>query len=220
MEKYKVLDKMGLKIMIQELIPGDDTQGVNYNSYFIDGKPQVEFTAQKVRIDPPFFGSPRVLESRHIPEIIEPGRALLKGINYNGFSCMEFKKDSRDGVYKLMEINPRHNLSGSLAVKCGINFPYIAYKHLMYGEILKAPMFTEGMYWIDITKDLMHFLVSRRLEGYTIKQYAKPYFSKKVFAILSLNDPLPFLKRNVYVAGQGLKKIKALFKSQRKSNNG
>ena len=72
LKKYEEMEKIGFKVMIQELIPGDDGQGVNYNSLCIDGVPCVEFTARKIRIDPPFFGSPRVLVSKHIPEITGP----------------------------------------------------------------------------------------------------------------------------------------------------
>ncbi len=197
--------------MIQEIIPGDASNGVNYNSYFVDGKPIAEFTARKVRIDPPFFGSPRVLISEQITEIIEPGRLLLKNLNYQGFSCTEFKKDNRDGYYKLMEVNCRNNLTGSLAVNCGINFPWIMYRHLLYGEINHQTYFSPGIYWIDLTKDFSRFFSSRKEEGYSVKEYVKPYLSKKIFAILSFQDPFPFLKRCVYLGTIILKKLLEIF---------
>ena len=34
--KFNQVQKLRMNIMIQEIIPGDDGQGVNYNSYFID----------------------------------------------------------------------------------------------------------------------------------------------------------------------------------------
>jgi predicted ATP-grasp superfamily ATP-dependent carboligase len=196
-----MLKKLRLKMMIQEFIPGDDGQGVNYNSYFVDGRPIAEFTAQKVRIDPPFFGSPRVLVSKDIPEIIEPGRLLLKRLGYSGFSCMEFKRDERDGIFKLMEINCRANKTGSLDVYCGINFPWIQYKHLVFGEIeqQKNRGFKENVYWIDAAKDMVMFFTARKDEGYSLKEYVKPYLGEKVFGILSLKDPIPFLKRCVNI---------------------
>ena len=202
-DKGAMLQKMGLKMMIQEFIPGDDGQGVNYNSYFVDGNPIAEFTAQKVRIDPPFFGSPRVLVSKDVPEIIEPGRLLLRRLGYSGFSCMEFKRDARDGVFKLMEINCRSNKTGSLAVYCGIDFPWIQYRHLMFGEIERQGngTFKENVYWIDFAKDMVMFFTSREEESYSLKEYVKPYLGEKVFGILSRKDPLPFLKR-CYNVGQ------------------
>lgn len=185
-----------ISVMAQELIPGDDTQGVNYNSYRIDGAPVAEFTGRKVRIDPPFFGSPRVLVSRHIPEIIEPGRKLLHLLGFEGFSCMEFKRDARSGIYKLMEVNGRHNLSGSLAPACGIDFPWIMYRHMALNE--RPPLqgrFQEGVYWIDLTKDAARFFTTRHVEGYTLRQYLQPYLHRKVFAVLDWRDPAPFFRR-------------------------
>ncbi|MDD2318986.1 MAG: hypothetical protein PHO83_02940 [Geobacteraceae bacterium] len=204
--RYSRIEPLGFKVMIQELIPGDDGQGVNYNSYFVDGAPIAEFTAQKVRLEPPFLGSPRVLVSKAIPEILDNGRLLLKKMNYSGFSCMEFKKDQRNGVYKLMEINCRNNLSGALAVTCGINFPWIMYRHLMYGEINRATTFKEDIFWIDLDKDILRFFISRKEEGYTLKQYLEPYRKEKVFAISSIEDPLPYLIRIFYLSKLLLKK--------------
>jgi len=112
---------------------------------------------------------------------------------------MEFKRDERDGVYKLMEVNCRHNLTGSLAPRCGIDFPWMTYAHIARGE-LPEPVtdFEEGVYWIDLPKDVMHFFTSRRLEGYTVREYLKPYLHRKVFAILDSRDPAPFVRRLIY----------------------
>jgi D-aspartate ligase len=186
-----------LEMMLQELIPGDDTQGVNYNSYFWDGEPLVEFTAEKVRNAPPELGSPRVAISKHIPEVLEPGRKILKALGFYGFSCTEFKKDTRDGIYKLMEVNGRHNRSGLLAVQCGINFPWIQYRHLAYGELPSAKDYRTGVYWIDIFRDIGYSLKCFRSEGLSLSQYIQPYRSPHIFAIWDKQDPKPFLQRGI-----------------------
>jgi predicted ATP-grasp superfamily ATP-dependent carboligase len=125
---YQQAAQSGLEVVLQEFIPGDDSLGVNYNSYFWDGEAIIEFTAEKLRNAPPRFGSPRVIMSKDMPEVIAPGRKILQAMGFHGFSCTEFKKDPRDDVYKLMEVNGRHNLSSQLAVSCGINFPWVHYK--------------------------------------------------------------------------------------------
>jgi len=193
--RYRELQNFRIPVMVQEIIPGAACEGVNYNSYIACGEPIAEFTSEKVRIDPPFFGSPRVIVSKKIPQIIQPGRKLLKALGYQGFSCMEFKRDVRDGVYKLMEINARHNLSGSLAVACGINFPWIMYQDLVNSRKEHSSDFQENVYWIDLTKDVMRFFVSRKAEGYSIAQYLAPYWGRHLYAILDIRDPLPFVKR-------------------------
>ena len=132
-EAYRAARQAGLGVMLQEIIPGDDSQVVNYNCYRWGGDGLVEFTARQIRKAPPEFGSPRVVRSEVVSEVIEPGRAILSALEFEGFACVEFKRDARDGGYTLMEVNGRHNLSGQLAVRCGINFPLLHYRHLAEG---------------------------------------------------------------------------------------
>lgn len=197
----------GLEVMLQEIIPGDDINVVNYNAYFADGKPLLEFTAQHVRNAPPWWGSPRVVVSKNIPEVIEPGRKILNAMNYTGYACTEFKKDERDGAYKLMEVNGRHNLSTLLAVRCGINFPWLQYQHLLSGEKLSAHPYTTGIYWVDIPRDIGYSVKFFRRESYSLKQYLLPYFKPHVFAIFDWHDIKPFLKRITYLATQALRAV-------------
>jgi len=194
-KSYQEAAEAGLDVMLQELIPGGDDCGVNYNAYFCDGEPLAEFTGQKLRNAPPTFGSPRVVMSDHVPEVIEPGRKILRAMGFYGYACTEFKKDPRDGVYKLMEVNGRHNLSTLLAVKCGLNFPWIHYQHLVNGEKPQSSDYRTGVYWIDLIRDVGYSLKSFRQERYSPLQYAKPYFKPHVFAILDWRDPKPFIKR-------------------------
>lgn len=132
------------------------------------------------------------------PEIQQPGQAILRALGFEGFSCVEFKRDARDGVYKLMEVNGRQNLSSLLAVRCGINFPYITYQHALGGEIpseLVTRDFLEGMYWIDEEKDLFESFRSYGKERSSWHSYVEPYCQKKVFAVFSATDLLPTGKR-------------------------
>ena len=191
---YRQAADAGFEVMLQEIIPGDDTHGVNYNSYFWDGEALAEFTAQQVRNGPPEFGSPRVVLSKHIPEVIEPGRRILRALGFYGFSCTEFKMDPRDGVYKLMEVNGRHNRSSLLAIRCGINFPWLQYQHLVNGELPSACDFESGVYWSDIVRDVGYSLTYRRQERYSPGQYVKPYREPHVFANFDPRDPIPIVK--------------------------
>jgi predicted ATP-grasp superfamily ATP-dependent carboligase len=192
---YLDANSHGLEVMLQELIPGDDYAGINYNTYIIESEPLVEFTAQKNRLSPTGFGVPRVLVSKNIPEIIEPGRKILSVLDYSGYACVEFKKDSRNGTYKLMEVNGRLNRSSLLSVKCGINFSWIMYRHLIYGDLIKNDAYEEGIYWINLTEDVIRSFQYYRREKYNLQQYIKPYLSKHIYAIFDWKDLKPFFKR-------------------------
>ena len=192
---YRQATDSGAEVMIQEIIPGLDVDVVNYNAYFWEGEPLVEFTAEHTRNAPPSFGSPRVAMSKNIPEVIQPGRTTLRAIGFSGYACTEFKRDARDGVYKLMEVNGRHNLSTMLAVKCGINFPWIQYNHLLHGVVPGPAQFDVNMYWIDILRDLGYGLKYRKTEAYRMREYLAPYLGRHVHAVFDLTDLVPFLKR-------------------------
>ncbi|PKN13279.1 MAG: hypothetical protein CVU69_02975 [Deltaproteobacteria bacterium HGW-Deltaproteobacteria-4] len=205
LDGYNRVAKAGLEVMIQEYIPGGDKEGANYNCYAIKGKTLVEFTADHVRNAPPCFGSPRVVRSRQINELLEPGRRLIQALNYSGYACIEFKRDIRDNEYTLMEINGRHNLSTALAVNCGINFPWLEYKHQAYGELPQAQIFKSGVYWIDLARDIGYSLKHYRDEPYALRDYLKPYREAHVWAICSGRDPLPFMQRIGHLAGELLR---------------
>lgn len=192
---YRRAAEAGLEVMLQEIIPGGEGDGVNYNSYVWDGEPLAEFTARKLRNSPPRTGSPRVAVSERIPEIVEPGRRLLRAMGYQGFSNTEFKKDARDGVYKLMEVNGRHNLSSALAIRCGINFPWLQYRHLVEGELPSAGDFETGVYWTDLFRDVKTSVRYFGRERFPLADYVRPYVSPHVDAVLDRSDPKPFVER-------------------------
>jgi D-aspartate ligase len=185
----------GLAVTIQEIIPGADSDVVNYNSYTWEGRPVAEFTARQLRKAPPKLGSPRVVRSERIPEVVEPGRAILRALDFDGFSCSEFKQDRRDGVYKLMEVNGRHNLSGMLAVRCGMNFPLIQYRHLAEGVLPERCDFQAGVYWTDFFRDIGYSIRYLRSDPHSPADYVRPYALRQTDAIFDLHDFKPFWTR-------------------------
>lgn len=196
---YREAVEAGLSVMLQEIIPGDDSAVVNYNAYVSDGKPVAEFTARQLRKAPPAFGSPRVAISERIPEVIEPGRKILAAMQFHGFACTEFKLDSRDGVYKLMEVNGRHNLSGLLAVRCGVNFPLMQYRHLAEGVVPTAGPYRAGIYWTDIVRDAGYSLAYLWSDRHTPVDYVAPYARRHCDAIFDRRDMGPFRVRVGYL---------------------
>ncbi|APG26929.1 hypothetical protein A7E78_03215 [Syntrophotalea acetylenivorans] len=199
---YRLAAENNLEVMLQEIIPGGDDAVVNYNAYTWQGQALTEFTSRHIRNAPYLWGSPRVALSEWIPEVIEPGRKALQSVGFSGYACTEFKWDARDGLYKLMEINGRHNLSGLLSVHCGINFAWLHYRHLMEGERPQAAAFKEGIYWADITRDFCYSLMSFRQEKYPLSAYLRPYFKPHVHPIWDIKDPKPFLQRLCFLAKQ------------------
>ena len=56
-------------------------------------------------------------------ELVKKSCKIMEALKWTGVAMIEWKKDIRDGKYKLIEINPRFWGGLELSVKCGINFP-------------------------------------------------------------------------------------------------
>ncbi|WP_028922322.1 ATP-grasp domain-containing protein [Pseudonocardia acaciae] len=205
---YREAREAGFDVLIQELIPGDELCGANYNAYAWDGG-CVDLTAAKIRNSPAETGSPSVVVSRKIPELAEAGRRLLAALGYLGYANVEFKRDPRDGLYKLIEVNARHNLSAQLAIRAGVNFPRLEYLHRMYGETPAQRDYAEGVHWIDITRDLRAAPSYLRRADYSVRRFVRPYLTRPVFAVASRRDPLPAVIRSRHTAARAFGLLRA-----------
>jgi predicted ATP-grasp superfamily ATP-dependent carboligase len=117
--------------MVQEVIPGGDGELYTLGSYLrADGEPLGLFSGRKLRQTPPGVGTCRVGEAVWVEEVVESGLKLLRALGFHGLSQVEFKRDPRDGAYKLMEVNPRLFQWHGLAAACGVDLPLIAYRDL------------------------------------------------------------------------------------------
>ena len=118
--------------LVQELIPGGDDELYTLGSYLDrGGEPLGLFCGRKLRQTPPGVGTCRVGEAVWVEEVVDQGLRFLRELGHVGLSQVEFKRDPRDGSYRLMEINPRLWQWHGLAAACGVDFPRIAYEDLV-----------------------------------------------------------------------------------------
>jgi predicted ATP-grasp superfamily ATP-dependent carboligase len=184
--------------MVQEIIPGPDTSFYSYATYInSENDVSARFFRRKIRQNPTHFGVARVAISQdRIPIIEEFAERILKQADFRGFASAEFKKDSRDDQFKLIEINVRMLRTIWHPTYCGVNFPWIIYMDLVENKRLKVNDYKKNVYWIELYQDIANFIKRRKMENLGFKDYVRPYLSKnKTFADLSMEDPMPFLKR-------------------------
>jgi D-aspartate ligase len=134
--------------MVQELVPGGDETLYTVGSYLKrDGTALGIFSGRKLRQTPPGIGTCRVGEAVWKQEAVDAALRLLRAFDYFGLSQVEFKRDARDGSFKLMEINPRLWQWHSLATACGVDLPRIAYADLTGEPPPAATMDGFGKRW-------------------------------------------------------------------------
>ncbi len=181
--------------LIQELIP---IEGPGYGaSFLLDENHQVKasFVHKRLREYPVTGGASTLRESVRYDDIRDMAISLLKALDWFGVAMVEFKLDPRDGVPKLMEINPRFWGSLSLAVHAGVNFPYLLYR-MSRGENFKpVEHYQTGKRcrWL-LPGDILHFICNPE------RMKLRPRFfnfrdRNTAYDILSLKDPLPVLGR-------------------------
>jgi D-aspartate ligase len=134
--------------MVQELIPGGDEELYSLGSYLReDGEALGLFCGRKLLQVPPVIGTCRVGESVWVQDVVDAGLRLLRALGFHGISQVEFKRDTRDGSFKLMEVNPRLWQWHGLAAACGVDLPLIAYRDLAGEELSAVSMNGERRRW-------------------------------------------------------------------------
>jgi len=172
--------------IVQELVPGGDDTLYTVGSYLdADGRALGVFCGRKLRQTPPGVGTCRVGEAVWVEEAVDAALALLRAFGYRGLSQVEFKRDPRDGRYRLMEINARLWQWHGLATACGVDFPLIAYRDLTGDALPAARMNGHGKRWA-ITL----------MAGESPAPQRPPY----VDAVFALDDPKPGLVHLARVA--------------------
>ena len=190
-------------LMLQDIVPGGDEELYTLGSYLdAQSRPLAQFTGHKLRQHPPRFGHVSMAVSAWVPELAEAGLRLLHELGYHGVSQVEFKRDPRDGRYRLMEVNARHWMWHSLATACGVNLSLAAYRDAI-GDPYMAPRQVDGKKWVVSLTDARDALARWRHGEEKLGPWLRSYKGVKVDGLYSLRDPLPGL----LITGRQLKRI-------------
>ena len=182
------------EILVQEVIPGSPDNLYSFCSFFKNGEVMGMCIGRRRRQRPMDFGDASTfVESVYVPELVDLGKRLLRAIGYYGLSEIEFKKDVRDGEFKLLEINARTWLWHSLAIRCGVDFPYLLYEDLRGENFKLRTFFKENVRFIHIYTDLGVAIMEILKGNMTLREYLSSLKGEKEFAVFSFNDPLPFI---------------------------
>ncbi|MFL5981686.1 MAG: hypothetical protein ACJ74R_08265 [Gaiellaceae bacterium] len=134
--------------IVQDFIPGGDETLYTVGSYVSrDGEPLGIFCGRKLRQTPRGIGTCRVGEAVWEQGAVDAALRLLRAFDFHGLSQVEFKRDARDGSFRLMEINPRLWQWHGLATACGVDLPRIAYADLVGEPPPVAHMNGNGKRW-------------------------------------------------------------------------
>src|SRR5207249_5434492 len=96
-----------------------------------EGRPLASLVAQRTRQWPMDFGrASTYVETVEAADVEECARRVLAALRFDGIVEIEFKRDTRDGRLKLLDINPRVWGWHSLGRAAGVDFPYLLWRLL------------------------------------------------------------------------------------------
>jgi len=181
------------EILVQEIIPGDGQQQYSYCAFFRDGEAQSTLLAKRIRQHPREFGrAATYVETIEFPEIEELSERFLKAINYYGLVEVEFKRDPRDGKFKLLDVNARTWGFHSLGGPAGVDFPYLLYADQV-GKPVERSRARAGVGWLRAVTDLPT-VASDLWDGvFDMRSYWTSLKRTRVESVFCLRDPLPSL---------------------------
>jgi D-aspartate ligase len=184
------------EVIVQEMIPGGGEEQYAYCAFFRDGRAVASMTVRRRRQHPSDIGQASTyVETVWLPELAGYSARFLGAIGYYGLAELEYKRDPRDGAYKLLDVNARTWGYHSLGQAAGVDFPYLLHRDQAGAPVPEAHA-RPGVRWIRLATDLPN--AARDLRAGTLRPRDLPAYLRSLRAadteaVFSLRDPLPGL---------------------------
>jgi D-aspartate ligase len=179
-------------ILVQEIIPGGGQQQLSYCAFFRNGEAHSSLVARRMRQHPHEFGrAATYVETVDAPLIEDLSQRFLQAIDFYGLVEVEFKKDPRDGEYKLLDVNARTWGFHALGSVAGVDFPYLLYADQL-GQPAPRCRGLSGVGWLRVLTDVP-VVLSEMLHGrLNWRSYFESLRNTRIESVFSKEDPLPF----------------------------
>jgi len=161
-DAVEAVTRFGEVALVQQLLTGR-REAVSF--LYADGEVYARFAQWAKRTSPPLGGQSVLRQSIAIPS--DTGRyaeSLVRHIKLEGYCEVEFRRDAA-GVPYLMEINPRLSASVEIAVRAGVDFPYLLYQWANGGPIERVAGYRIGGWMRHLGGDITTTLAALRQRG-------------------------------------------------------
>ena len=115
---------------------------------------------------------------------------FLAGLRFRGLVEVEFKYDSRDRRYKLLDVNPRAWTWIGLSEAAGVDLAWTQWR-LSRGNPTPMARAAPGAAWAHVSRDIV--AAAQQIFRGTLRptEYAASFFKPRRFAAFAPDDPLP-----------------------------
>jgi predicted ATP-grasp superfamily ATP-dependent carboligase len=187
-------------MVFQEIVPSGDCH-IYVCTVLLDssGQPVLRYTGRKIRQYEPDYGVTCLGVSEWNEEVATIATRFLQAIGFRGLCTIEFARHRITGRYLLLEANPRSYYHNALCTDSGVNFPLAEYS-LLIGGSPPSRQQRDGIYWIDLPRDLGSFYRKRRDGALSTAQWLRSALRARSFASFAFDDPLPWLQETSQLA--------------------
>ena len=191
---WPLLTKKYGECFLQDFVPPG---GMQYKAdLLVDAKQELlaGVVYGKSRMYPPEGGSSVLNFSAHRPDILDLARRMLIELGWIGFCDFDFVEDPRDGIPKLMEINPRFPESFNMGPSIGVDFPLMMFR-MARGECVEPHLeYPADRILRFLPGDLMWFLRVTNKERFgSLPSWFRFCGPEIAYQLLRSSDPGPIL---------------------------
>ncbi|MEX0609698.1 MAG: ATP-grasp domain-containing protein [Balneolaceae bacterium] len=190
---YKKVSRINKKVVLQEYIEGDDTYHYSVNMY-VDKDEEVRgyYIAKKLRIYPIGAGMGSFISTVKDEVVYKKAVEVVKALNLRGLLNIQFKRDSRTGEPKLIEIHFRNSIWGYIGVAADINLYNFYYQGLTGEELCACEDYKDGVKYVNLNRDIASFLQYKAAGELTFLKWISSYRGKLVLGDFKASDPIPY----------------------------
>lgn len=191
-------------LMLQEYIPDDCAEDWIFHGY-ADYRSEclASFTGVKHRSYPAYAGITTFGYSVDNTRLRAEAEGLIKALSYRGIMDMDYRFDSRDGRYKLLDFNPRVGAQFRMFQdERGIDVARALYLDLT-GRAVPKRVRTQPRYFIVECFDLLAAIRYLRAGDLTLREWGRTLKTIDEAAFFARDDVLPFLAMAVRFIGHG-----------------
>jgi len=206
---YREINPIESRLMVQEWIPGGDSNVYYCLVYFNDqSECLASFTGYKIRQWPVGTGTGCSTTAVDNPYVFERTIEILQQSNYCGFGSVEFKLHDSNGKYYLIEPTVgRVEQIGYVATVNGVNLPLRCYNSLTLSEIEESLPPVKKVIYIEEPTEIASAFVHLRRRMITIREYFSSLKGPKAYRYYNKSDLRVF-------RGLFMKAVMYIFKRQ------
>ena len=190
----RLMASAGVDALLQEYIPGPPSCHHFVDGYLDrQGVLRAVFVRRRTRMFPVAYGNSThmvTIAPSEAEQAVQDVVGLLRGLDFNGTFSAEFKRDPRDGVFKLLEVNGRPWWYIGFAADCGVDITQLSYREALGLDLRTIAGYRAGVRCVLLHLDFRAYLYERGERGLTLGAWIRSVVGARS-TVFTWRDPRP-----------------------------